>query len=175
MHEKITKYRIELAIGLLGFLLVLQYMHSSRDTLATNRIFASTIAPIYRVFGAQITPRWDIAAWQFTRTSGEIDSRETALTISSSIVSRSNESLPYPLILVSLTNRFEDIIGRRLVKPAEYLYNNVDPKKFITTGRPFTATIAIQNPSTETTGFKLNVCYETRGGTARCNIENFKN
>ena len=102
MHEKITKYHIELAIGLLGFLLVLQYMHSSRDTLATNRIFASTIAPIYRVFGAQIRPRWDIAAWQFRRTSGEIDARETALIISSSIVNKLSAASMYSPHLKSI-------------------------------------------------------------------------
>ena len=166
---------MELVIGLLSFLLLLQYMHGSRDTLATNKFFASTVAPIYRIFGAQITPRWDIMAWQYTRTSGEIDANETALTISSSIVNRSTEPLPYPLILVSLTNRFEDIIGSRIVKPAEYVSSDMNPNQFIAPGRPFTATIAIQNPSTETAGFKLNVCYESRGGTARCTIENFKN
>ena len=175
MHEKYTKYRMELVAVLLGFLLVLQYMHDSRDTLATNKLFAATIAPIYRVFGAQIIPRWDIAAWQFTRTSGEIDASETALTISSSIVSRSNEPLPYPLILVSLTNRFDDIIGSRIAKPAEYLSSDMAPNQFIAPGRPFNATIAIQNPSTETAGFKLNVCYQSHAGTARCTMENFKN
>ena len=175
MYTKRPRYQLELVIGSLTFLLATQFIHTSRETLATHSFFYSTIAPIYRALGAPIAPRWNIKAWQFAGTSGRVDADETELTIVSSIVSRSDKTLPYPLVLVSLTNRFEEIIGSRIVTPNEYLASDLDATQPVEPGQTFTAVITIEEPSRETTGFKLNVCYEVHTEAARCAIEDFRN
>ena len=41
----------------------------------------------------------------------------------------------YPLVHVSLTDRFEEIIGSRVLDPAEYLSGDADPRRAIAAGR----------------------------------------
>ena len=126
------------------------------------------------MFGSPVTPEWDIRGWQFEATTGSMDDEDTTLTIVSRIVNRSEQALPYPLIHVSLTNRFEDIMGSRILEPGEYLAGNPDPSIELSPGDRFDAVIAIENPSAEATGFKLNVCYRVEAGSVRCAIEDFK-
>jgi predicted Zn finger-like uncharacterized protein len=169
------------AAGMIGaaaallLLLAVQYIHNSRGDLATYGFFNQTIAPVYRVLGSPVTPNWDIKGWQFEATNGSVDDEETRLTIMSRLVNRSAQPLPYPLVHVSLTNRFEDIMGSRILEPGEYLAGDADPSQPVAPGENFTAVITIEEPSPDATGFKLNVCYRVAAGTVKCAIEDFKN
>ncbi len=127
------------------------------------------------MLGSPVTPSWDIKGWQFEATNGNVDESETALTIVSRIVNRSEQPLPYPLVHVSLTDRWEEVMGTRILEPGEYLAGDLDPGSPVLPGENFTAVITIENPSEEATGFKLNVCYRVSPGTVRCAIEDFKN
>ena len=168
-------YVIVSAVAVLGLLLAAQVIHHSRESLATFGFFNQTIAPVYRMLGNPVTPEWDIKGWQFEATNGNVDADETTLTIVSRIANRSTQPLPYPLVHVSLTDRFEDIMGSRILEPGEYLAGDLDPSRPVAPGEDFTAVITIENPSAEATGFKLNVCYRVVPGTVRCAIEDFKN
>jgi len=152
-----------------------QLIHNSRETLATTGFFNQTIAPVYRMLGNPITPAWNIKGWQFEVTNGSIDEAESALVIVSRLVNRDSDPLPYPLVHVSLTNRWEDVMGSRILEPDEYLAGALDPTQPVQPGENFTAVITIENPSEEATGFKLNVCYRDGPETVRCAIEDFKN
>jgi predicted Zn finger-like uncharacterized protein len=163
------------AIVALGLLFVGQLVHNFRQPLATYGFFNATVAPVYRMLGSPITPDWDIKGWQFEATNGSVDEEETTLTIVSRIVNRSDQALPYPLVHVSLTNRFEDIMGSRILEPAEYLAGDGDPSHPVSPGENFNAVITVEDPSVDATGFKLNVCYRVEQGTVRCAIEDFKN
>ena len=166
--------RMIAAVVTLGLLLAAQIIHNSRKDLATYGFFNSTIAPVYRVLGNPVSPAWDIRGWQFEATNGSVDAEETALTIVSRIANRSGEALPYPLIHVSLTDRWEEVIGSRMLEPAEYLAGGIDPSRPVPPADDFTAVMTIENPAEEATGFKLNVCYRVEPATVRCAIEDFK-
>jgi hypothetical protein len=167
-------YGIMIAIFVLALALVGQFIHYSRESLATMGLFNRTIAPVYRMLGSPVTPSWDIKGWQFEATTGNVDESETVLTVISRIVNRSDKPLPYPLVHVSLTDRWEDVMGSRILEPGEYLAGDLDPSSPVLPGENFTAVITIENPSAEATGFKLNVCYRVSPGTVRCAIEDFK-
>ena len=162
------------AIVGLSLILVGQFVHNSRQSLATYGFFNATIAPVYRMLGSPITPDWDVRGWQFEATNGSVDEEETTLTIVSRIANRADQPLPYPLVHVSLTNRFEDIMGSRILEPGEYLAGAGDPSQPVEPGQNFTAVITVDDPSVDATGFKLNVCYRVQAGTVRCAIEDFK-
>ena len=158
----------------LTLLLVIQAMHQSREALATYPAFNGTIGPIYRVLGRPLQPAWDITGWRFEATKGSTDANDSELTIYSRIGNKSDKPLPYPLIGISLTDRFEETIGSRVLDPAEYLATDLDPRKLVRPGNTFNAVISIPSPSGDATGFKLNVCYRLSGGLLRCAIEDFK-
>jgi predicted Zn finger-like uncharacterized protein len=164
---------IAAGIGLL-LLLGLQFMHQSREALATIPAFNSAVGPAYRALGKPLTPAWDISGWRFEQTKNSVDEVDRSLTIYTRIGNQSDEALPYPLVHVSMTDRFEDIIGSRVLEPGVYLAANADPRKLVAPGNTFDAVISVKSPSDEATGFKLNVCYRQASGSLRCATEDFK-
>lgn len=102
-----------------------------------------------------------------------VDGAPEVLTIYSRIGNQGAHALPYPLITVSLTDRFEETIGSKVLSPAEYLAGASDPSNTVQPGETFNAVISIESPAAEATGFKLNVCYRQAGGKLRCAIEDF--
>ncbi len=162
------------AVFLLVILLLAQAVHQYREELATIPAFNSTVGPMYRAIGKPLSPAWDIRGWRFEATRGSTDENDETLTIYSRIGNKSETPLPYPMISISLTDRFEETIGSRMLDPAEYLTSDLDPRKLVQPGNTFNAVISIQSPSEEATGFKLNVCYRLSSGQLRCAIEDFK-
>jgi predicted Zn finger-like uncharacterized protein len=161
-------------IAALVLLLGVQFIHHSREALATVPAFNSAIGPVYRMLGRPLTPEWNISGWRFEATKGDTDETGELLTIYSRIGNNSEQPLPYPLVHLSLTDRFEDIIGSAVMEPAEYLPENADPRKAVAPGSSFNAVISIDSPSPDATGFKLNVCYRLTGGQLRCADHDFK-
>jgi len=160
--------------ALLALLLAVQVMHAYREELSTYELFNQTFGPIYRMLGNPVTPEWDIKGWQFESTNGSVAEGEDVLTIFSRIGNRSEQPLPYPLVHVSLTDRWEEIIGSRVLEPSEYLVGNLDPSRPVVPGDNFTAVITVDEPSVDATGFKVNVCYRVSPGRVRCATEDFK-
>ena len=167
-------YGAILGAAFLVLVLAGQAVHANREALSTSDLFNQTIGPIYRMLGNPVTPEWSITGWQFEATNGSVADDQDVLTISSRIGNRSEQALPYPLVHVSLTDRWEEIIGSRVLEPSEYLAGNVNPGELVIPGDNFTAVITIEEPSIEATGFKLNVCYRVSPGRVRCATEDFK-
>ncbi|MDX1508308.1 MAG: hypothetical protein R3358_08515, partial [Woeseiaceae bacterium] len=140
------RYGMIAAVVLLAALLVVQFVHQSRTALATVPAVNDIIAPLYRAIGAPITPEWDVTGWRFEKSVGTTNPLEFAesesgevsldeldpladiiaegdevLTIYSRVGNKSDGPLPYPLISVALTDRFEETIGSIVLEPAEYL------------------------------------------------------
>jgi len=158
----------------LVLLLVVQVIHQSREALATVPAFSSAVGPIYRMVGKPLTPTWDIAGWRFEATKGDADETGEILTIYSRIGNNSDEALPYPIVHLALTDRFEDIIGSTVLEPGEYLPENADPRRLVPPGDTVDAMITIDAPVADATGFKLMMCYRMASGQLRCKTEDFK-
>jgi predicted Zn finger-like uncharacterized protein len=169
-----VNYRLVAGIAALALLLGAQYLHQSRESLAVYPAFNGSVGSIYRVFGKPVTPAWDITGWRFEATKGSTDESDEVLTIYSRIGNNSAEALPYPLINVSLTDRYEDIIGSKVLEPGDYLAESLDTREAVAPGDTFSAVISIEAPDANATGFKLNVCYRQPGGRLRCAIDDFK-
>ncbi len=167
-------YRLIATAIFLVVVLAIQVIHNSREALATAPVFKNTLAPVYRMVGSPVTPAWDIKGWRFEATKGSTDENDRVLTIYSRVGNESRQALPYPLVHVSLTDRFEETIGSRVLEPTEYLAENTDPHLAIQPGDTFNAVIVIESPSADATGFKRNVCYRLENWQLRCAIEDFK-
>ncbi|MDZ7767686.1 MAG: DUF3426 domain-containing protein [Woeseiaceae bacterium] len=162
------------AVVVLGLLLGLQLVHANRATLATWQSFDQVIGPLYRALGKAVMPEWNVRGWQFESTSGSADAADEILTIRSRIANSSAQPLPLPLVHVSLTDRYEEIIGSRVLEPADYLPESSGTNGPVAPGDAFTAVITVASPSAAATGFKLNVCYPFAGEQLRCAIEAFR-
>lgn len=161
-------------VVVLGILLLVQVVHAYREALATNDAFVRAAAPVYRLLGAPLVPSWDARGWQFQETSGGTDATGQALGVSSQIANVSDRPLPYPLIYLSLTDRWEEPVGASVLEPAAYLTPEADAASVVPPGASFTANITIRSLSPDASGFKLNVCYPADAGRLRCAIEDFR-
>ena len=170
------RYGMVAGIVALVLLLAVQLMHQSREALATIPAFSNTIGTIYRAIGQPVQPAWDITGWRFEAAKDVTDaaSNPGELVVYSRLGNNSDGPLPYPLIGISLTDRFEETIGSRVLDPAEYLPTDLDPRKLVEPGNTFNAVITVKSASEDATGFKLNVCYRLSNGQLRCAIADFK-
>jgi hypothetical protein len=172
--ERKTSFGTVAGVVIFLVLLAAQVVHQNRNTLATFPAFNDVAGPVYRAIGKPLSPAWDVTGWRFEASTGNADEANADLTIYSRVANTSEQALPYPLIGVSLTDRFEETIGSRILDPAEYLSNDLDPRKLVQPGSTFNAVITIQSPAGDATGFKLDVCYRETGGKLRCAIDDFK-
>ena len=169
-----VNYRMLAGVVLLALTLVAQLVHQSRESLATAPAFNATLGPVYRLLGRPITPAWDISGWRFEATRGSTDQADEILTIYSRIGNNSPDALPYPLITVSLTDRFEQMIGSRVVEPAEYLAEDIDSGRLVPPEQGFDAMISLAAPDAQATSYRLSACYRQADGRLRCAMEDFR-
>jgi len=167
------RYGIIAGIGALVLLLVVQLIHQSRETLATIPAFSNTISTIYRAIGQPVQPAWDITGWRFEVTTSSTDGEPDELTVYSRLGNSSDGPLPYPLIGISLSDRFEETLGSRVLDPGDYLPTDLDPRKLVNPGSSFNAIITIRSASEEATSFNLKVCYRMTNGQLRCKDDSF--
>lgn len=167
-------YRMVAGVVLLTLTLMVQLVHQSRESLATAPAFNAALGPVYRLLGRPITPAWDISGWRFEATRGSTDQADEILTIYSRIGNNSPDALPYPLITVSLTDRFEQMIGSRVVEPAEYLAADVDGGQLVPPEQSFDAMISLAAPDAQATSYRLSACYRQADGRLRCAMEDFR-
>ncbi len=168
------KWGLIAAAVILGLLLLTQFVHQSRNTLATIPAVSSAISPVYRMLGRPLSPKWDVTGWRFEVTRGNAEESEGKLNIYSRIGNNSENPLPYPLIAVALTDRFEETIGSKVLEPGDYLADGLDPRKPVAPGNTFTAAISIETPTAGAASFKLNACYREQSGQLRCGLEDFR-
>jgi len=175
-HPQSTGRRVGTIVAALLLLLVLaaQVVHQERQSLAKIPAVNNLIGPLYRALGQPLAPAWDVTGWSFEATTGNADGDDEQLSIYSRIANRSDEALPYPLIGISLTDRFEEIIGNRMLEPGDYLANSLNPRKMVAPGEAFDAFITITSPNAMASGYKLDVCYRLPDRRLRCAIGDFK-
>ena len=167
------RYGLIAGIVALLVLLAVQYVHQSRETLATIPAFNNAVGPLYRAIGQPLSPAWDITGWRFEVAKGTEEGDES-LTIYTRLANKSKQSLPYPLIGVSLTGLYEETIGSRVLDPTDYLANDLDPRKLVQPGNTFEAVITIPSLTEAHEGFRLRACYRTTDGLLRCKDDGFK-
>jgi len=175
---------VGMIVGMVALVLLLavQVLHQSREALATIPAFNDIAGPLYRAIGMPLSPEWDITGWRFEATRhsvGEAAESETAdgsedVMIFSRVGNNSDKPLPYPIIGISLTDRYEDPLGGFILDPADYLPNDLDPRKLVEPGNTFNAVMTIRSPSTEAASFRLRACYRNADGSLRCKDDSFK-
>jgi hypothetical protein len=158
----------------LGLLLALQGVHFSRNALARVPAIYDVLAPVYERIGMPLTPAWEVTGWRVEKTKGSVGSSGEALNIYAEVGNVANAAMPYPVIGVSLLDRFEESIGSRTFDPGEYLAGNVDRLALVGTGQRFSAEMTIESPAAAASGFRLNICYREAAGKLRCAIEDFR-
>ena len=129
----------------LALLLVVQIFHANRDWLAAKGI------------GVGLPPPANLSAYQLRQWGVTGDpGAKGALRVRASILNTAAQLQPYPLLRVTLANRFGSRIGSREFEPAEYL--GKPTVRMLAPGERVDATLDILDPGKDAEGFEIDVC-----------------
>ncbi|WP_405236593.1 DUF3426 domain-containing protein [Lentisalinibacter orientalis] len=143
-----------------------QVIHGQRAQLATHPEFGPRLQQIYGLFGVEVQPRWDIGALCVESSGG--DASADSLQITSVIVHQGDRPQPYPLLHVSLTDRWQSVIGSRSVEAGDYLPEGELRDVRMHPGERVRARARLSDPGSEAAGYELHVCYRGAEGDLRC-------
>ncbi|MEM9334390.1 MAG: DUF3426 domain-containing protein [Pseudomonadota bacterium] len=167
-----------IGLGVLAAALLLalgaQSVHQKREQLATDPRFGNILQSLYGALGMPITPEWDVSGWRIEKAQGLTDDSGRLLTIFAQLGNQAEQPLPYPVITVSISDRYQESLGSVVVDPADYLGNNNVAADTVSGGDTFEATIPIAELSPNAEGYQLNACYRQPSGPLRCVKQDFR-
>jgi len=154
-----------------ALLLAAQIMHQDREWLAAHAHgpLGTVLRALYGALGAPLPAPGNLTAYELRQwgVTGDPDANGT-LRVRASILNTAAQLQPYPLLRVTLADRFGKNIGRRDFEPSEYLGRPT--AKLLTPGERVDATLAILDPGKDAEGFEIDVCL--RGADQRISCAN---
>ncbi len=144
------------AVALLA-LLIYQVVSNNGDWLAAHA----------HILGGPATPAARLATYQLRQwgVTGDPGAKGT-LRVRASIMNVSAQLQPYPLLRVTLANRFGTRVGAREFEPAEYLGHAV--ARMLAPGERADATLDILDPGKDAEGFEIDVCLRSADTKTIC-------
>ena len=140
-----------------SLLLAAQLVQHNRDALTAQGPFAPLLRALYAGVGASVGNRPNLAAFQLRQwgVTGEATGDPT-LRVRASILNASPEMQPFPLLRVTLANRYGTRIGTRDFAPSEYVGKPV--ARLLSPGEQVDAVLDILDPGKDAEGFEIDVC-----------------
>jgi predicted Zn finger-like uncharacterized protein len=154
------------AAAVLALVLLAQVIHENRAWLAAHGPLRGPLQSVYGALGVKVQPPVNLSAYQLRQwgVTGDPNAAGT-LRVRASILNTSAQLQPYPLLRVTLANRFGTHVGARDFEPAEYLGRPT--ARLMTPGERADATLDIQDPGKDAEGFEIDVCLRA-GQTTSC-------
>lgn len=150
----------------LALLLIAQWVHSYRATLARHPTIGAPLQSVYQSLGVPLTPNWDLHAYQIRQWGVISDpSSPGTLRVRATVTNLADFAQPYPLLKLVLEDRWGEQIRAREFEPAEYLGPTIAPNRLLSPGQQADATIAIVDPGPDAEGFRFDVCLPGRAAT----------
>lgn len=142
-----------------ALLLLAQIVHQNRDWLVAHSHgpLGPAVRALYGAMGAPLPQPASLSAYELRQwgVTGDPDANGT-LRVRASILNTAAQLQPYPLLRVTLADRFGKRIGARDFEPAEYLGKPV--ARLLAPGERVDATLQILDPGKNAEGFEIDVC-----------------
>jgi predicted Zn finger-like uncharacterized protein len=165
--EQSRRWPWAIAGVLLLLLLAAQLIHSRRDALLLQPSVGPVLARTYALLGWPLAAPVDLAAYELRQWGATSDARQPGrLLLRASIVNRATHAQPYPLLRLTLQDRFGGVIGAREIEPADYL-PGAAAASLIAPGQRADAEVTIVDPGSDAVGFEIDVCLQSADGL-RC-------
>jgi len=149
-----------------ALLLVVQVVHQNREWLAHGP-FGAGMRALYGAMGAPLTAPANLSAYQLRQwgVTGDPDANGT-LKVRASILNTAAQLQPYPLLRVTLADRFGKGIGARDFEPTEYV--GKPTARLLAPGERVDATLQILDPGKNAEGFEIDVCLRSADHRITC-------
>jgi predicted Zn finger-like uncharacterized protein len=140
--------------GVWLFIAIVLTLSLAAQLMLNNRDWLATHVPGLE---AAATPGAKLAAYQLRQwgVTGDPASKGT-LRVRASIMNMASQLQPYPLLRVTLADRFGARVAQREFEPAEYLGKT--PARMLAPGERADAVLDIVDPGKDAEGFEIDVC-----------------
>jgi len=144
-----------------------QVIRENRAWFATHAPLGSRLHGLYAALGVALPDAASLSAYQLRQwgVTGDPGANGT-LRMRASILNTAAQAQPFPLLRVTLANRFGAPLGARDFEPAEYLGKPVP--RMLAPGERVDATLDILDPGNDAEGFELDVCLRGVDRKVRC-------
>jgi predicted Zn finger-like uncharacterized protein len=151
----------------LALLLGGQIIHENREWFSTHAPLRGPLHGVYAAFGVAAPAAADLSSYQLRQwgVTGDPGASGT-LRVRASILNTASQLQPYPLLRVTLANRFGARIGARDFEPAEYMGRPI--VRMLAPGERADATLDIVDPGKDAEGFEIDVCLRSIGEKILC-------
>jgi predicted Zn finger-like uncharacterized protein len=151
--------------GPLALLLVIQFVHTYRHSLARHPRLGQAVIGLYGALGVDLQPDWNLHAYEILQWHlGSDPSMPGTLKVRASLKNVASFAQPYPLLKLVLEDRWGERVREREFEPAEYLDPATAPDRLLAPGQRATATVSIVDPGPDAEGFRFDVCLRGRRG-----------
>jgi predicted Zn finger-like uncharacterized protein len=152
-----------------GLLLAGQLVHQNREWLSSHAPPGGMLRALSSGLGAPMSQPANLSAYQLRQWGVTGDpAADGTLRVRASILNTAAQLEPYPLLRVTLANRFGGSIGTRDFEPAEYVGKPI--ARLLAPGERVDATMDILDPGKSAEGFEIDVCL--RGADRRVSCAN---
>jgi predicted Zn finger-like uncharacterized protein len=152
-----------------ALLLLAQIVHQNRDWFVANAHgpLGSAVRALYGAMGAPLPQPASLSAYELRQwgVTGDPDANGT-LRVRASILNTAAQLQPFPLLRVTLADRFGKKIGARDFEPSEYL--GKPTARLLAPGERVDATLAILDPGKNAEGFEIDVCLRAADRRVAC-------
>jgi predicted Zn finger-like uncharacterized protein len=146
-----------IAAAAAALLLLVQVVHRNREWLAAHAPLGGTLGALYSKMGAPVSSSANLSAYQLRQWGVTGDpAGDGTLRVRASILNTAAQLEPFPLLRVTLANRFGGSIGTRDFEPSEYLGKPI--ARLLAPGERADATLDILDPGKSAEGFEIDVC-----------------
>lgn len=169
-----SPYRWPLVAAALVLLAALgaQAVHHWRADLVQQPAAGPWMLRAYGALGLALDPPVDLAAFELRQLGAASDPGQAGrIKVRASIVNRAPFAQPYPLLRLTLQDRFGSTIGARNLVPQEYLPGAAtDASGLLGPSQRADAEVVFVDPGRDAVGFELDVCVESASGL-RCSTD----
>jgi len=150
----------------------IQALHHWRGDLVRDPVVGPWLLQAYAGLGLPLAPPADLDAFELRQFGAASDAaRAGRLKLRASIVNGASFAQPFPLLRLSLQDRFGTTMGTRDLEPAEYLPGGqLPPSGLMAPGQRADAEVVFVDPGRDAVGFELDVCLR-EGDAVRCSAD----
>jgi predicted Zn finger-like uncharacterized protein len=155
------------AAAALALLLAVQMIRENRDWLAAHAPLRGPLHGLYAALDIGPPASSTLSAYQLRQwgVTGDPGAAGT-LRVRASILNTAAQLQPYPLLRVTLANRFGVRIGARDFEPTEYM--GKPTVRMLAPGERADATLDIVDPGKDAEGFEIDVCLRNSDQKISC-------
>lgn len=144
---------------LLALALLAQVLHQYRGDLVLNPAVGPLLERAYSGLGLAITPNWDPTAYELRQAApAGLGAASGVLELRATITNRAAFAQPFPLLRVSIEDRYGSSLGERDFLPVDYLATPGAALQQLGAGQSVEASLSLVDPGPEAVGYRLDVC-----------------